>query len=195
MPALILSLLLAQTLFAGTAPAAKDTVDMVEAFVKLPIDQMPADHIDEFVAVDPESLPKKLQKGFKARRLELYTLKQLFKRKKEGTIISSDDSCAVPHEAKSGEIGLLTMVGYVEIFEDEKRWLEDKTKCTERDMMCNFTLQIVDDVVKKKKVRKYFLYCKGAACDALMVLVGAHRSQVAGKQTNFFGSGAPVCTH
>ena len=193
MPALILALLLGAPALA--ASATKDQVDMVQAFLKLPVDQTPPDHIDEFLAVDPAGLPKKLLTPFKARRLELYTLKQLHKRKKYGTIISSDDACAVPHEAKSGEVGLLLIVGYQEIDEDEKKWVEDKTKCTERDMLCEFTLQVVDEKVKKKVVRHYYLYCKGAACDPLMVLIGAHRSRADGKQTNFFGSGSPVCTH
>jgi hypothetical protein len=193
-PALILALLLAAAP-ARAMEASKDTVDMVQAFLKLPIDQLPVEHIDEFIAVDPESLPKKLRTPFKARRLELYTLKQLHKRKKYGTIIASDEACAVPHEAKSGEVGLLRMVGYQEIDEEEKQWLEDKTKCTERDMLCEFTLQIVDETVKKKRVRHYYLYCKGAACDALFVLVGTRRAGVKAKQTNFFGSGSPVCTH
>jgi len=197
LPALILALLaLAAPARCAGADADKATVEMVRAFIKLPIDQLPAEHIDEFVALDPEALPKKLRRGFKARRLELYALKNLAHRKKTGTIISGDDACAVPHEAKSGELGLLAQVGYQEITEDEKMWLEKKTKCTERDMLCEFTLQVVDEpgTKKKKPERRYFLYCKGAACDALFVLVGAHRAQVEGKQTDFFGAGSPVCT-
>ena len=182
---------------ARAAEATQDTVEMVEAFVKLPIDQLPSDHIDDFVAVDPESLPKRLRRGFKARKLELYTLKQMARRKKYGNLVSGDDGCAAPHEGKSGEIGILMSVGYQEITEDEKLWLEQKTRCTEQNMLCEFTLQIVDEkgTKKKKAERRYFLYCKGAACDALMVLVGAHRARADGKQTNFFGTGSPTCTH
>ncbi|MBI3551090.1 MAG: hypothetical protein HY077_01115 [Elusimicrobia bacterium] len=195
MPALILALAVIFAPCAGAADADKDTVEMVEAFIKLPVDRLPVEHIDRFVAVDPETLPKKLRQGFKAKKLELYTFKQLAHRKKVGTIISGDDNCAVPHEGKSNEISVLLMVGYQEITEDEKIWVGNKTKCTERDMLCEFSLQVVDEKGSKKKAarRRYFLYCK-ASCDPLMVLIGAHRDRADGKQTNFFGMGAPVCT-
>jgi len=183
---------------AAAAPADTDTVKMVEFFIKAPVESLPADHIDEFLAVDSDFLPQKMRVKFKAKKLELYTLKQLAHRKKYGTIISAEETCEVPHEAKSGEIDLLKMVGYQEITEDEEQWVQQKTKCSERKMLCEFTLQIVDENVgtknRKKVRRRYFLYCKNA-CDPLYVLVGAHRAQADGKQTDFYGVGSPVCTN
>jgi hypothetical protein len=182
---------------AAAAPADADTVKMVEFFIKAPVESLPAEHVDEFLAVDPDSLSKTLRTKFKAKRLELYTLKVLAHRKKYGTIISAEENCEVPHEAKSGEIDLLKRVGYQEITEDEEQWVQRKTKCSERKMLCEFTLQIVDDSGgpknKKRVRRRYFLYCKNA-CDPLYVLIGAHRAQADGKQTDFFGVGSPVCT-
>jgi hypothetical protein len=183
---------------AAAAPADTDTVKMVEFFIKAPVESLPADHIDEFLAVDSDFLPQKMRVKFKAKKLELYTLKQLAHRKKYVTIISAEETCEVPHEAKSGEIDLLKMVGYQEITEDEEQWVQQKTKCSERKMLCEFTLQIVDENVgtknRKKVRRRYFLYCKNA-CDPLYVLVGAHRAQADGKQTDFYGVGSPVCTN
>lgn len=195
MTALILAALLSAPVLAQTDDG---TAKMVEYFVKTPIADLPAEHIDEFLAVDAQTLPKKLREPFKARKLELMTLKQLSRVKKKGILIAADDQCEIPHEEKTGEIALLQRVGYQEATEDEKEWVEKKTKCNERNMLCDFTLQIVDQNAgpkrKKRVKRRYFFYCKAAACDPLYVLIGVYRARIEGKNTQFFGSGGPSCT-
>lgn len=189
-PAALLLVFLLSPCRAETDPA---TLKMVEFFVESPVADLPSEHIDEFLAVDAAALPKKLREPFQRRKLELLTLKQLSHAKKKGILIASDDKCEIPHEAKSGEIKTLKYVGYQEITDDEKEWVEKKTKCTERQMLCDFTLQIVDE--KKPPRRRYLLYCKGAACDPLYVLIGLYRAKLRGESTKFFGSGGPSCTH
>ncbi|MCX5797253.1 MAG: hypothetical protein NTY77_17315 [Elusimicrobia bacterium] len=183
---------------ARAADADTDTVEMVEAFLKMPTAELPPEHIPRFLAVDPAALPKKLRRPYEARRLELYTLKQLGQTRKKGNIITPEDHCEAPKDAKSQDISLLMKVGYVEITEEEKDWLTHRTHCTEQDMLCEFTLQILDEKVgsgpKARKRRRYFLFC-GAGCDPLMVLVGVYRARVKDPNTNFFGTGAgPVCS-
>ena len=185
------------------APAAAgvldaDTLEMVEAFLKLPAEQLPAAYIPRFLAVDPAALPKKLRRPYEARRLELYSLKQLGQTRKKGNILLPDDHCEAPKEAKSQDIAVLKMAGYVEITEDEEIWLTQRTRCTEQDMLCEFTLQILDEKVgsgkKARPRRRYFLFCH-VGCDPLMVLVGVHREHINDPNTNFFGTGAgPVCS-
>jgi len=185
--------------WAGTvAPLDADTAAMVEAFLKLPTEALPAEHISRFLAVDPEALPKKLRRPFQAKRLELYSLKQLGQTKKKGFVLTPEDHCEAPKEAKSQDISILMMAGYQEITEEEKEWVGRRTHCKEQDMLCEFTLQILDEKLGSGKRpryrRRYFLFCS-AACDPLMVLIGVHRAHVKDQNTNFFGTGAgPVCS-
>jgi hypothetical protein len=179
-------------------PLDADTLEMVQAFLKLPADQLPSEHIPRFLAVDPASLPKKLRRPFAAKRLELYSLRQLGRAKKKGSVIVPDDHCEAPKDAQSRDIALLKSVGYSEITEDEEVWLTKKTRCTEQDMLCEFTLQILDEQIgtgkKARRRRRYFLYC-GAGCDPLMVLVGAYRARANTNNTQFFGvASGPVCS-
>ena len=182
----------------AAAPLDADTAAMVEAFLKLPTESLPAEHISRFLAVDPEALPKKLRRPFQAKRLELYSLKQLGQTKKKGLILTPEDHCEAPKEAKSQDISVLLMAGYQEITEDEKEWVGRRTHCNEQDMLCEFSLQILDEKLASGKRpryrRRYFLFCS-AACDPLMVLIGVYRAHVKTSNTNFFGTGAgPVCS-
>jgi hypothetical protein len=183
---------------ASPAPLDIDTLEMVKAFLKLPVNELPADFIPRFLAVDPAALPGKLRRPYEAKRLELYSLRQLGQTKKKGIVILPDDRCEVPKDAKSQDISILMSAGYQEITEEEERWLTQRTRCTEHDMLCEFSLQVLDEKVgaghKARRRRRYFLFC-GAACDPLMVLVGVHRAHVKDPNTNFFGVNAsPVCS-
>ncbi|MCX5797254.1 MAG: hypothetical protein NTY77_17320 [Elusimicrobia bacterium] len=175
------------------APAAKDTLELVKAFLDTPTEQLPPEFIPEFLAVKAEDLPKKLQDPFLAKRLELYTFKQISEGKKRGIVRMPEASCSVVQEAKTDKGGVLKMAGYEEITEDEEMWLMKQTKCTEHDLMCEFTLQVFVAKVKAKKssyTRKfYFLHPK----DPIFALVAQYREMGRIKQTNFFGIGAPMC--
>jgi hypothetical protein len=173
------------------APLDPDTMDMVKAFLKMPTEQLPVEHIPKFLAVDPEALPANLRQRFVAKKVELYTLKQLADGRKRGAVRMPEENCAAPKDSKSSMIGILHMAGYVDITEDEEKFVEDHTHCTENDLMCEFTLQIVVERVGKKKEprRTLLLHVK----DPLMTLVGQYRDQGREKQTNFFGMMGVSC--
>jgi hypothetical protein len=175
-----------------------DTLEMVKEFLKLPADKLPLEFIPRFLAVDPASLPRKLRRPFEARKLELYSLKQLQQTKKKGIVLLPDDHCEAPKEAKSQDFNVLRMAGYKEITEEEDIWLTKRTRCTEQDMLCNFSLQILNEKVgsgrQARMRRRYFLYC-WIGCDPLMALVEIYRAHADDSSTNFFGSGGgPVCS-
>jgi hypothetical protein len=173
------------------APAAKDTVELVKAFLQTPTEQLPPDFIPEFLGIDPETLPKKLQQPYLAKRLELYTLKQLVEGKKKGIVRMPDADCSIPKESKSDSAGVLKMAGYETITDDEERWVMDKTKCTERDLMCEFTLQVVNTKGKKPGSERRLLFLNPR--DPIFALIGQYRAVGRQKQTNFFGIGSPTC--
>ena len=66
-----------------------------------------------------------------------------------------------------------------------------KTQCTERDLMCEFTLQVVTGKAKKTGHARRFLFLHPK--DPMFALVAQYREQGRVKQTNFFGIGSPVC--
>ncbi len=175
--------------------ATADQVKIVEFFIKTPVSQLPPDRVDDFMAVDVQTLPVKLREPYKARQLELYTLKHLAANNKKGLIRMPEKSCAIPDEAKSDKSGIMRAAGFMEIKEDEEQMLLEKTQCTERDLMCESSLQIVVERVPKTnkvKRRRYFLY----TTDPLTALVAGYRSgKNVGGNTNFFSKAAMLCSH
>lgn len=190
---LLFLLVLSGSASAAEAKADPETVKMVEAFVKAPTTDLPPEDIPDFLAVDPETLPKRLKESFAAKKLELYTLKQLAGGQKKGTVRTPDKECAVPKEAKSAKPGTLRMAGYTEITEMDEQCLIQRTQCSERELMCEFSLQILLEKGDPKEPprRRYFLYPK----DPIMSVVAACRNKGAGSQSSFFGIGQPLCSH
>lgn len=175
---------------AQVPPADPEMVKIVEKFLNTPTADLPPSAVPPFLAVDPESLPKKLRDKARARRLELHTLKQLAAGKRKGSVRIPDADCEVPQEAKSGQSGLMAGAGFEEITEAEEVCVMEKTKCTERDMLCEFSLQIVLERAGKRVRRRYFLHQN----DPLMAVVAGCRGSGVGGQTKFFGRGGPICS-
>ena len=175
-----------------------DTLKMVEFFLKTPVSQLPPDlpssYVDRFMAVDPETLPAKLRKRVAAKKLEFHTLAHLATGNKKGLIRIPDDNCAIPVDSKSDDAKTLIMAGYQEIEELEKDIIQEKSKCTERDMMCEFSLQIVverDPKTQKVKRRRFFLY----DTDPLFAFIAEYRGRGrVGGNTPFFGQPKALCS-
>jgi hypothetical protein len=167
----------------------------VEQFLKVPVEELEASEIEDFLTIDPKVLPKRLQRPYEARKLELFTLRHLAYSRKKGLVRTPDKDCSIPMEAKSGDPLSLKRAGYMPIGEDEEQNLIDKTKCTERELMCETTLQVVivkDEKTGKVKKRRYFLYPN----DPLMPLIAAYREgKNIGGNTNFFSQPSMLCTH
>lgn len=165
---------------------------MVKAFVKMPTDSLPPGSIDRFMAVEAQALPKDLRRPFEAKKLELQSLRDIALAKKRGFVRMPEKDCAIPKERENREIDLLLLAGFLPIDEDEESFLMDKTKCTEHDLMCEFSLLIALEKKGKKTYRRYFLHSK----DPLMAYVGEYRaSGKVGGSTNFFGRVPPNCVH
>jgi len=190
---LLLMLSLPAALRAADPPPAAaldaDTLAMVKTFLKLPTEKLPAAHVGRFLGVDPGALPEKLRKPFLAKRLELYTLKQIADGKKRGTVRMPEEKCSAPIMAQGNSAGILLSAGFVEIYDDEEKFVMDKTNCTENDLQCEFTLQIVIEKKGNKTFRRLFLHER----DPIMAIVGQYRDAGKTKQTNFFGIGFPAC--
>lgn len=188
---LLLALWLAVSARAEKAPASPEIVKSVDEFVKTPTADLPPDAIEGFLKVDVETLPKKLQDAYRAKRLELYVLKQLADGKKKGMMRMPEKACDVPEETVAANAAVYKAAGLGEIESNEVECVQDRTHCSQRELMCEFTLRVV--VEKDKKGNKRFRFFLSPN-DPLMAIVAACRN-VGGKDSNFFGSMTPSCLH
>jgi hypothetical protein len=183
---LLLLMLLAPLSAAPKADA--ETIKTVELFLKTPTESLPPESIEGFMAVDVETLPKALREKTQAKKLELHVLRHIADGKKKGFFRTPGPECARPKEAGSLIVKILRMAGFSEITKREKEYLEQRTTCTERELMCEFTLQVVEN---KRPGRDpiYLLHEK----DQLMAYLAEFRQGRKSTDTNFFGSLKPTC--
>jgi hypothetical protein len=67
--------------------------------------------------------------------------------------------------------------------------VETRTKCTEEDLICEFTLNVTVKQAKSGPRKRFFIHSK----DPLMTKVAECRGK-GGGQTNFFGSSGVGCS-
>lgn len=187
-------LLLALALPLCAAPAEKldkDTLEMVEAFLKIPTEKLPPPHIGKFLAVDPAALPEKLRGKFEAKRLELRTMQHIAKKKVQGSIrMVEAKACAAPEETTATGAAVYKAAGYIEIEWSDVEYCMTRTKCTIEDLMCEFSLRILVETRKGKKFNRYFVHER----DPLQAVIEEGRTVGRNRNTNFFGGMQPVCT-
>lgn len=176
---------------ADPAPAADpDDIKLVRLFLKTPTADLPQEAIPHFLAIDPDTLPKSLRERFLGKRLELYSLKQIADNKPKGMIRSPAPECDVVQQAKSQDLAALRLAGYEEITADDERCLMKFTHCTERGLMCEFSLQVVDEHRKKgPTLRHYFLFPNDPMQSVLVTCRPGYTPD-----NNFFSAMKPSCT-
>ena len=191
----VVSVLLSLCLSLPAAAAApdKDAAAFVEKFLKIPTADLPIDQIERFLGIKPEELPARLRKPYKAKKLELFTMKHIAEKSKSGSVRMPADDCSAPVEVREKDAGILKKAGFEEIWDVEVNYLMSRTKCTMRDLMCEFTLHVVIVMGHGKKAadKRYFLHPK----DPLFALVAEYRASGREKQTRFFGLGGFTCAH
>lgn len=168
------------------------TQRVVDYALRTPTAEMDPKLAGAFLDLDVATLPKKKQEKARAKQIELQTLLKISKGKKKGGIRwPTPDGCKVKYYGP-GDVGALQVAGFVEIQEEEERFLENKTKCTEVELSCEFSLSIV--LIPQKKGppgKRYFLHMN----DPINALVAEFRSGKVAGQTKFFGVGVFSCNH
>ncbi len=188
MTAIILSVLLAAAPSARAAekpPADETTVDLVRYFLQVPTDEANPKLVEPFLAVDPETLPKKLRGKALAKQIEIRDLIKLHATKKQGVLIQPDEGCSEKDFVfPLNQAAFYLSMGYEEVNEDELEYVKNKTKCTEVDLGCRFTLKLF--YTKGKDRRLMFV-----PQDPIMAIVAESHK---GGSTKFFGMGM-TCMH
>lgn len=172
------------------AEADKDTIEFVEKVLKTPTENLPPSVVPKYLDIEMSTLPERLRAKAKAKRIELYTLKHLADTQKRGIVRIPDDNCDIPKDFRSDEARLLAFAGYGEFTADDVECIKKHTKCTERDLMCEFTLQILIEKDRKGRKKYRFFFHKN---DPVTSAAGACRGGVGG-QTNFFGRANFLCS-
>jgi hypothetical protein len=170
---------------AGTADAT--TVRLAEYFLKTDLGAADPKLVSPFLAVDPATLPKRLRVKTAAKQIEIHSLLKLHDTKKKGNWLQeADKGCQLTDIVKPlKDIPIFQLAEFVDITEEEEQFTMQRTKCTELDLGCQFTLIIFFD---KGKPRRLMLQKK----DPLFAIIA--QSHGKGGQTNFFGAGLS-CYH
>ena len=166
------------------AEADKSTVDLVNYFLKVDLPDANPKLIDPFLAVKTETLPQKLRGKAAAKQVEITALLRLHAVKKKGIFVQPTEGCSEKDFVKPMKM-MGYMMGYEVVNEDELKYIMDKTKCTEIDLGCRFSMLIFFEK-KKDRVVKFL------SADPIMALVA--ESHGSGGTTKFFGMNY-TCMH
>lgn len=193
MTALFLTALLAVPSFAKEKYAAgEDTVKLVDYFLNTETADLNVDLVPTFLGLLPATLPMRQREPYRAKRAELLGLKKTTDAKGRPPIRRAGEEpkehCDI-EEATPTLISWIKKLRFVEIDEDEEKWLEGQTRCTMCELTDEFSLTIYQNKPKKKGERPkvyYFVQEK----DPLMALLARYREgHKNGGGTNFFSAG------
>ena len=189
----ILALVLCLTGLAVTASAGPDQetqIKMVEYMLKTPLDQSDPVLVSGFMKIDTAALPKKLRDKARARQMEIDAIVKIHQGKKKGPF-RFPAACEIKRYEGPEGIRIMGMImGNEEIMSDEEEYIEKKANCTEDQLICEFSLNIV--IMKRKDkppLKRYFLMGQ----DPLMALVAEKRGGGASAGNKYFQELKPSC--
>jgi hypothetical protein len=172
---------------AAAATASKETIELVNYFLKVELADANSKLIDPFLAVKIETLPKKLQNKAAAKQVEVAAVIRIHTTKKKGIFVQPPvEECSETSFVKPLSMaGFFPAPGYEEVTDDELACVMEQTKCTEIDLGCRFSLLIFFEK-KKDRILKF------NAIDPMMAIVAGCRGKAG--TTHFFGAGYS-CMH
>lgn len=191
MKALALILLLAgPVLAAESGPDEATRIKIAEYMLKTPLDEANPTLVSGFMKLDPESLPKKLRDKTRAKQMEIDAVVKIHKGKKKGPFRFPAACQTKIYEGPEGMRLMKMIMGNVEIDSDEEEYLELKGNCTEEQLMCEFSLNIVIMRTKGKPPRKHYFLMES---DPLMAWVAEKRGGGASAGNQYFQEMKPSC--
>lgn len=173
------------------APAAAEEDKLIDYFLKTDTSELNFQLIPRFMELDMAKVPEKKRPAVRGKRLELNALRKSMESKTKPPIRRAGLEPPKGCDVEEGDESLpktMKSVGFEPISEDESHMLQDKTKCSECELVEEFTLTriLVRADPKKKKPAEKHLFLHGK--DPLMALVSQYRDGKSGG-TNFFGVG------
>lgn len=171
-------------------PDEATRVKMAEYMLKTPLDEANPTLVSGFMQMDTNTLPKKLREKARAKQMQIDAIVKIHKGKKKGPF-RFPAACEIKrYEGPEGIRIMGLIIGNSEITEEEEEYLELKGNCTEEQLMCEFSLNIV--LLKRKDkppLKKYFLM----EADPLMAWVAEKRGGGASAGNQYFQDLKPSC--
>jgi hypothetical protein len=189
MKVLALALLLALPA-AAEGPDEATRIKIAEYMLKTPMNEADPTLVSGFMKLDPDSLPKKMRDKVRGKQMEIDAVVKIHNGKKKGPFRFPSACQPKIYEGAEGVRVMQMIQGNGEIEPDEKDYIEHKTNCTEEQLMCEFSLNIV--VIKRPRkppLQRYFLMTQ----DPLMALVAEKRGGGASAGNQYFQEMKPSC--
>lgn len=171
-------------------PDEETRIKTAQYMLKMPLDQANPTVVAAFMKLDTNTLPPKLRDKARAKQLEIDGVVKIHKGKKKGPFRFPDACQPKFYEGPEGMRVMRLIVGNAEISGEEEEYLELKGNCTEEQLMCEFSLNVV--IMKRKDkvaVKHYFLM----EADPLMAWVAEKRGGGASAGNNYFQALKPSC--
>jgi len=174
----------------AAGPDPTTDVGLVQLFLKVNTNRLPVSEIPRFIDINALKLPRKLRAPFRAKRAELLALKNINDGKTKPPIRRAgkepEDECS-GEEVEPEMSKQMGKMGFGQIYDDEVTHLEKVTKCTQCELVEEWTLKvyIVPPQGKSKHATRYFFLHKK---DPLWTKVAEYRNGGSGG-TNFFSIG------
>lgn len=171
-------------------PDEETRLKTAQYMLKTPLDLANPTVVAAFMKLDTTKLPVKLREKARAKQLEVDGVVKIHKGKKKGPF-RFPAACEIKrYEGPEGIRIMGYIIGNTEITQDEEEYLELKGNCTEDQLICEFSLNVV--LIKRKDkppLRRYFLL-EG---DPLMAWVAEKRGGGASAGNNYFQALKPSC--
>ena len=150
----------------------KTQLQLVEYMLKVPLDQADPKLVSPFMQINADTLPKKWRDKARAKQLQIDAIVKIHQGKKKGPFRFPDPKCTPKRYGPEG-IKIMNMIpGNFEIRQEEEEYIELKTNCTEEQLLCEFSMNVV--VIPrpgKPSLRHYFLI----ESDPLMAIAAEKR--------------------
>lgn len=171
-------------------PDEETRVKTAQYMLKTPLDEANQTVVQAFMKLDTKTLPPKLRDKARAKQLEIDAVVKIHKGKKKGPF-RFPAACEIKrYEGPEGIRVMGYIIGNTEITEEEEQYLELKGNCTEEQLICEFSLNVV--LIKRKDkptLRRYFMM----EMDPLMAWVAEKRGGGASAGNNYFQALKPSC--
>lgn len=188
--ALILCLACPLVAVAADGPDEETKIKMVEYMLKTPMNEADPTLVSGFMKIDTETLPKKLRDKARGKQMEIDAVVKIHKGKKKGPF-RFPAACQIKrYEGPEGIRIMNYIIGNTEIAAEEEEYIELKANCTEEQLLCEFSLNIV--MMKrpgKPPLKRYFLM----ESDPLMALVAEKRGGGGSAGNQYFQELKPSC--
>jgi hypothetical protein len=174
----------------ASGPDEPTRIKIVEYMLKTPMNEANPDLVAGFMEIDTATLPKKLQDKARGKQMEISAIVKIHKGKKKGPFRFPAACVTKRYEGPEGIRIMGMIIGNEEIEGEEEDYIEKKANCTEEQLMCEFSLNIV--VMKRKDkppLKRYFLM----SADPLMALVAEKRGGGASAGNQYFQELKPSC--